>query len=76
VVILVVGSPALDRTWERAGRDLIPCVRRCWHRVMFNDMANDRPTYTDADHTALVASFYQEINNSGLGPRSDAVRRL
>ena len=68
VLILVVDGPRWTETWGRPGRDLIPVRATVLapQGVMFTDMANDGPTYTDAGHAALVTGFYQEIHNTGL----------
>ncbi len=76
VVILVIDGARWTETWGRAGRDLIPVRATVLapQGVMFTDMANDGPTYTDAGHAALVTGFYQEINNSGLElPRNPTI---
>jgi predicted AlkP superfamily pyrophosphatase or phosphodiesterase len=68
VVILVIDGPRWTETWGRAGRDLIPVRATVLapQGVLFTDMANDGPTYTNAGHAALVTGFHQEINNNGL----------
>jgi Metalloenzyme superfamily len=68
VVILVIDGPRWTETWGESQRQYIPVRNKVLapQGVLFTDMGNDGPTYTNAGHTALTTGYYQDINNNGL----------